>query len=146
MRAWAIVGIFSSERVPAKTSVLHTNPAKGLLIVGGVVMGIEDGRGHNALGWGKHVVSLKEGTPGLRMVAYDASRRAPLATTTLTTATVAPAATVRPCRAAAPTVAPEGSLRVNQIKISPHQISRECVRGAPSSRSTTTEFRSGSWA
>lgn len=110
VRSWAVVGLVWYAGVCAEASMFHTNPAK-LFVIGRVVLRIVTGRGSNALARREHVVRLIGKTLGRRTVAYDATRRAPLAATAPSAALVTPDAPNGPCRAILTAVSPESGLR-----------------------------------
>ena len=123
VRSWAVVCLVWYAGVCTDTGMFHTNPTK-MFVIGRVVLRIVTGRGANALARRKHVVGLEGEILGRRTVAYDATRRAPLAATAVAPSMVAYTATVRPRRATVATVAPEGVLKENQISKRPHPISQ----------------------
>ena len=73
MRPWAVVGLVWLTGIRAKTGMLHPNPAE-ILVVGGVVLWIETGRGDNGLARGKRALPMVDGLSGGRPAADDATR------------------------------------------------------------------------
>ena len=118
VRPWAVVCLVWYAGVCAEACMLHTNPTE-LFVIGRIVLRIVTGRGPNALARRKHVVRLEGRILGRRTVAYDATRRAPLATTTPSAALVTPYAPNGPCGTILATVSPESGLRCASDKAIP---------------------------